>query len=411
MDFAIKPVECQPQILPLLDVIRLGPAARTLAAFYDIADQDRVHTFKSLARIAHVAGLSVSTVQRHITRLIETGHIEALGRLKPAGRWMARRSQTYRLTHPLTPEIAFLPLPKSHASLPWGQALVLAYLNRWASGGHVKTSPAAIASEVGLSARSVHYALTALRRSGIIHENPTTGGGRVRGVTANLTFAVNLSLKKQTLEAMLKQGSQERPPKSTAVKVVFQDPPSTTPPSPTLVQGPDWRNIQTEDLRTPAGRRSLFFAAVALGHVEDSHANRVYFRACCILALGKDNPGGYLRSMITNRWKPSNTPAAKKTHSPRHNLGHIERSDLTNPSAAVRIVEARMGPQSEHHKTLISAEAIHCLRVAKNPAAMFATNIASQRFFGTQDDESEALRRKRRDLEREFPRDLIEPEY
>ncbi len=405
MDFTTKPAESQPSlgILPLVDAKQLGPASRTLAAFYDIADQDRQTTFKSLPRIAHVAGLSVSTVQRHIRRLIQTGHIEALGRQKSPGRRMARRTQTYRLTRPLS-ETTYLPLPKSHIHLPWSQAVVLAYLIRWTGPARVTPTARSIASATGLSLRSVKAALAAL---------PNDRGERCRNdhrPGAEMTVAVNLRLQELNSKATVSQQEHTRPPKKTAVKqVVFSD--SSPTPEATPPQGPDWRNIQPEDLHTPASRKALFFQAVKAGVITDTHENRLYFNACCIHSRGKDNPGGHLRAMITNRWTPPKS-SPKKSAGPKHNLGHIERSDLTDPAAAVSLVNARIGPLSEHCKTLVSAEAIHCLRVAKNPAAMFASNVASERFFGTNEDEMEAHRRQRRALEREYPREYgLQTEY
>ncbi len=215
MEFTEKIAESQAPsgIFPLIDAKRLGSAARTLAAFHDISDQDRVTTFKSLSRIAHVASLSVSTVQRHITRLIASGHIEALGRQKPVGRRMARRTQTYRLTAPLSPETPYLPLPKSHRHLPWSQALVLAYLIRWAGPAAVVPTARSIASETGLSLRAVKAALIALPHNrGERCKSDHRGG-------AQMTVAVNLSL--------LEPNSETTPPQQASVVRAKTGPPAS----------------------------------------------------------------------------------------------------------------------------------------------------------------------------------------
>ena len=410
MEFTEKLAESQSDsgILPLVDFKRLGPASRTLAAFHDIADQDRQSTFKSLSRIAHVAALSISTVQRHIARLIETGHITALGRQKPRGRRMARRTQTYRLTQPLTPETAYLPLPKSDRHLPWSQALVLAYLTRWTGPkGPPAATARSIASETGLSMRAVQAALVAL---------PHGRGERCKNdhrPYAKMTFAVNPNIQELNSETTSSQQASvlraKTGPPASAVKVVFSD--QLPPPSPTPPQAPDFANIQTEDLRTPAGRRALFSDAVARGVIDDTHENRLHFQACCVTSLDKSKPGAYLRTMVVNRWTPAAKPKPTRkpkfsttTRQPRHNLGHVERAQIADPAAAVALVEHRLGGQSEHARLQIAAESVHAMRVASNPAAMFATNVCRQRWFATLDDEDEVRRRQRSAIAYEKPK-------
>ena len=395
MESTISPAGCQ-AILPLLHIASLGPASRTLAALVDIADQDRQTTFKSLARIAVIAGLSISTVARHLVTLEGEGYITKLGRQKQAGRRMARRTVTYRLITTVDDLLAspYLPLPKASRGLPWCQAATLAYMVRWSDqAGTLSTSARAISRAINMSVAAVKNALKSLLAAGLVSHGsaPTywvVGVSFDRGGGSEMTVAVNLSFLEPNLETTPSQQEHTTEPSPPpVVEVVFAR--SSADPVATPPQGPSWLNIKPSDLGNAESRRALFFAAVAAGVIGDTHEQRCYFQACCVHAGGKENPEGYLRSMIEHRWNP---PTRKPTGT-GHNLGHVDRRDLVDPAAAVKIVETRMGPQSQHQRIFIAAEAIHALRVGKNPAGMFAANVAAGRFYATEADEDVALDR------------------
>lgn len=111
----------------------VGPAAKTLAALYVLADGPTRCLFHRVEKIAQVARLPTPTVRSHLRKLAEYGWIENLGR-------QGLRTCTWRLSEKAALSKApYGPMPVNDAerALSWSCRVVLAMAVRrlWAMKG------------------------------------------------------------------------------------------------------------------------------------------------------------------------------------------------------------------------------------------------------------------------------------
>jgi len=152
-------------ILPLLHTGTLGASSLTLAAIIDAADTNGRSTWKSVATLAALAGISERTCRRHLRELEAGLFLESIKR--------GRTSTIKRLTRHKAELLGarFWPLPKwaTDRGLSWSARATLGFLVFYC-GDNSDTIKSAeqIAAELGLAGRSVKRALKELTAAGLI---------------------------------------------------------------------------------------------------------------------------------------------------------------------------------------------------------------------------------------------------